>query len=763
MADLFRRLASFAEEFRWKDAASPSWWVNFVRRQLRLYTYIARETVKDRCLHRAAALTFTTLLSLVPLFVVAFSFFRGFQGFQGLEKRAQRAIFETLLAAPLMETGVGPTDWHAEEESFPPLPGEGTPPEELLDQADQMRRRSEAWRAARLYLEALRRGGAPNAVRSGLSSLYFGPQKSLERCFSDLNAELRTTYGEAVDLPASAEEPKPWKGYRHYVKASSLRDTLDYEPALDELKKAESHGYSISKTRLLMAEVHAGLARERRSADAYEEAANHFRTAARLTTDGLILGKGPAREEAARRLIEEHNEALRQLGQTFLALGERKLQLHEKMKTRGDRASAEVLEEAIDHLEEASRCMENSPEAHASLAEALWQKGEQEQARKHYQLAAQSSRTGAVRGFSVAVADYMRQLIERGSGAGLGVLGILFLIVTATSLLSTIENTLNGIWQVSEKRPFWIKFTAFCTLIWLGPAMIAAGIIIQEELGQKAAQTFLGVPGLEALFRLTATMGRYVLPLLTVWLVLVAIYKFLPHTTVRLGAACWGAFVGAVLIQIARPGFGLYVSHAIRYEKLYGSLGAFPIFLLWIWLLWVLVLFGAEVAFTVQNVGLLHFRERMHHLSGLLIDRYLAVRIMMYVAREFWRNGQPMPVDKLSDTLEIPPEEAANAASSLVKVGLLTPVGEERDKFHPARDLSRLSVMEVLNITDRFRAESRSPRPKDHPWEETLEEVFNASFDAQEQALDGMTFRDLMVRCEEAEKKSEETKRDAEH
>ena len=85
---MFRKLRERFEEIRWEEAASPSRWVKFVRGQVRLYFYIVRELVRNRCPQQAAALTFTTLLSLVPLLAVAFSFFRGFAAMEGLADRA---------------------------------------------------------------------------------------------------------------------------------------------------------------------------------------------------------------------------------------------------------------------------------------------------------------------------------------------------------------------------------------------------------------------------------------------------------------------------------------------------------------------------------------------------------------------------------------------------------------------------------------------------------------------------------------------------
>lgn len=758
---LLRNIRRLVEEIHWDEAASARWWVNLLRRQVRLYVYIARETVQDRCLRQAAALTFTTLLSLVPLFAVAFSVFRGFEAFEGLEHRAQRAIFETLLAAPMMGGGAERTDWGTPPEELPPLPPEDATPQEILERADKLPRQSSARQAARLYIEALRRGADPTSVRAALATLYFGPPETARRVVGQLPGELRQKYRTGADLPQQPETPRAWEGYRHYSEAVTLQDHLSYDQALDQLREAEAKGFPPSKTRLTAAQIRIVQAQKHKKNGEHEKAADLYERAAELSTDAVVLSRPADQNKFLRRTIDDHNGALRELGRVFLTLGKQQFEMYSKLHEASSEAASGPLEEAVELLKQSARLLEHSPEARGQLADALWTRGDTEEARKEYKLAAESSPTGAARGFSLAIADYIRRLVDRASSAGLGMLGVVFLIVAATSLFSTVEKTLNGIWQVSQRRPLWIKFTAFCTLIWLGPTMIAVSILFREKLGQQAAATFIGTPGLETLFRLTAALANYVLPLLTVWLVLLAIYKFIPHTRVHFGPAAWGAFVGALLVQIARPGFGLYVNNAIRYEKIYGSLGAIPIFLLWLWLLWVLVLFGAEVAFTVQNIGLLRFRERLHRLSGLFIDRYLAVRIMMYVAREFWRNGRPMTVDKLADILQMPPEEAADAADRLVKLDLLTPVGEEQDQFHPAHDLSRLTLMDVLSITDRFRWDSRSRRSEDSPWENKLEEIFDSAIEAQEDVLEGITFRDLMLSCEKAQKETEDQSEDS--
>ncbi|MFW6456851.1 MAG: hypothetical protein ACOC0A_01020, partial [Planctomycetota bacterium] len=448
MPDFVDKIRSLIEDAQWKDAANPSWWVNFLRHQARLYFYIARETVQDRCLRQAAALTFTSLLAIVPLLVVAFSFFRGFDAFEGLEKRAERAVFNTILSAPMVRGGAQRTDWDTSGTNLPSQPSDDVSADTLVEKADALPRRSRAYQAGRLYLEALDRGADPTDIRTGLASLYFGHRQVMQRFLGKVPKETIEHYESAASLPPEASDFEKWKGYKHYVNAISHQDQLNYQDALDELIKAESHHYPIAKTRLATAQTHAALANAKNEKQNWEAAANHYDKAMKLTTDGLVLGINKAIQDTIQRLIKLHNQTLRRYGQALLAMGQHRMELYDDMDTDKSEVRAEILQEITETLREATRYLEHSPEAHSALAEALWEKGDREAARDQYLKASQSTSTDAARGFSVAVADNLQQIVNRASSAGLGIISMLFLVLTATSLFSTTESTLNGIWQV---------------------------------------------------------------------------------------------------------------------------------------------------------------------------------------------------------------------------------------------------------------------------------------------------------------------------
>jgi len=742
---MFKWLLDMIEEVRWGEAADPSRWVKFVRRQVRLYFYILRELVRNRYPQQAAALTFTTLLSLVPLLAVAFSFFRGFAALEGVETRAQDAIFRTLLAGPLLERQ---THAASERELPPEDPARlaGMSAEQLLAEADRRPRSAAVGQTLRLYVRALNLGAEAPAVRRGMSTLRLSAVPDLRQVLAGMEGRAQERYLQAAGCGPPA---RPLRGAaleaaeEGFQSALRLRRSGLGEEALQAVLEAEARGYCSAATRQAVAEMHEARAAELDP----PEAVPQYRAALLAYCDSLVLATRLPREKMPSS-ASRHEAAVDALGRALADLGRRDAARYEALSDRTTPEAEQALQKAAQELSEAASLLVHSSEVRGELGKLYQTAGRSEEAARAYQVAFETSREVAARGISVAVVDHIRAFMEKVGRLEIGILGVVFLLVTATSLFNTIEKTLNQIWQVTERRPFWGKFTSFCTLIWLGPALIGTSIWAQERLGGYVVSRLGDLVVLGDLVRVAAAAGERLLPFLATWFVLVVLYKFLPYTRVKLSSVAWGAFLSALLVTAAKPLFGFYMLHAVRYEKIYGSLGAVPIFLLWVWLLWMIVLFGAEVAFAIQNIGLLQYRDKLHQLSRVFIDRHLAARTMMYVAREFWETGRPVAAQRLAEIMQITPEEASDGAVRLVRLGLLTPVGDERNEFHPARDLSRLRLSEVLSVTDRFRDESRSARPEDRVYEEKLEGAFRAAIRAQDDALHDMTFRDLLLECE---------------
>ena len=218
-----------------------------------------------------------------------------------------------------------------------------------------------------------------------------------------------------------------------------------------------------------------------------------------------------------------------------------------------------------------------------------------------------------------------------GNASRLTAVGVLVLLASALMMMASIEDRFNRIWRVPAPRKGSARFMLYWVALTLGPLLFVAGVAASSWV--YAQPLWRGVAGHGfAGFRLWALA-----PFLISWMALALLYQLVPNCRVRWRDAIVGGLIAAVLFELARKGFVLYVSHFGNYREIYGALAAVPIFLIWIYLSWVIVLLcailtSALTAFEYRHesellppgcefVGLLrvlgHFAEAQRAGSGL--------------------------------------------------------------------------------------------------------------------------------------------------
>lgn len=185
------------------------------------------------------------------------------------------------------------------------------------------------------------------------------------------------------------------------------------------------------------------------------------------------------------------------------------------------------------------------------------------------------------------VMGYLAQFA--GKASRLGLVGVAFLLVTALSLILTIDRTLNAIWRVPRQRPLAHRVLTYWALLTLGPLVLALSLALSSYLSSASRGLISAVPGflnpLLSLAQLALLCGAAA-----------ALFRFVPNTQVR-WAHAWagGIFVGLAL-ELCKAGLAAYLRAVPTYSAVYGAFASVPILLLWIYLAWLLVLFGAVIA-----------------------------------------------------------------------------------------------------------------------------------------------------------------------
>jgi membrane protein len=268
-------------------------------------------------------------------------------------------------------------------------------------------------------------------------------------------------------------------------------------------------------------------------------------------------------------------------------------------------------------------------------------------------------------------AELDRQLMEvvrsvsSLSFEAIGGVGLLLLIWAALGLLINFEHAANRIYGAPEGRSTLHRVVVYWALVTLGPLVL----FVILYFGQRAFEAAQGVsllgPLLAALAPFRSLGAGFVLLLLA--------YRLVPNTHVRLRPAFWGALVAAALWSLSRWGFGLYVGKALPYMKLYGALGLIPLFLFWLYLTWLIVLFGMELAFTLQAMKGRSFERVENRPDVSVANPQWLVPLMAAIARGFAR-GEPRSRQDLAEELELRLEWVAELADRLEREGLVLQV-----------------------------------------------------------------------------------------
>ena len=284
--------------------------------------------------------------------------------------------------------------------------------------------------------------------------------------------------------------------------------------------------------------------------------------------------------------------------------------------------------------------------------------------------------------------------INNTNVGGMGTAGMLTLIATALMLLSNVETSFNQVWGVKETRSLFRRFADFTSVLLLGPVFLFIAISMTSTLESQALVQMLmeqAVIGEIILFLFR------VLPYVAMWAAFVFLYIFMPNIKVRLPAALVGGIVGGTLWQLAQWGYVTFQVGVARYNAIYGTLAALPILMAWIYVSWVIVLFGAELAYVWQNLNVIR-QEMREQKVNFLSQEMVALTILATVSRIFERGETPWKMEQIVGRLGLPPRMARLMTDELVELGYLSAVlsPEEECSYQPARPPEKVRIDEIL-------------------------------------------------------------------
>ncbi|PTQ89286.1 YihY family inner membrane protein [Agitococcus lubricus] len=187
----------------------------------------------------------------------------------------------------------------------------------------------------------------------------------------------------------------------------------------------------------------------------------------------------------------------------------------------------------------------------------------------------------------VKIQNYLSEFATQASN--LTIVGVFMLFITALMMLMTIEKAFNEIWKVKQPRQSLIGFLRYWAVLSLGPFLLGAAFTVSSYITSlrilSDAEQIVG----------TVFPGLQLIPMLFTGLAFSLLYIAVPNCRVPVKAGFSAGFFAAVLFEVAKNGFTLFVGHFSSYQLIYGAFAAFPLFLLWVYLSWMIILLGVEV------------------------------------------------------------------------------------------------------------------------------------------------------------------------
>ncbi|MFZ0484068.1 MAG: YihY/virulence factor BrkB family protein [Desulfobacterales bacterium] len=299
------------------------------------------------------------------------------------------------------------------------------------------------------------------------------------------------------------------------------------------------------------------------------------------------------------------------------------------------------------------------------------------------------------------VVAFARSLLENTKGGMIASIGVLFLLWTVIKLLSQIERSFNNIWAVKYHRTYGRKFSDYLSIMLISPILFilssSATVFITTQITvitQKVELIGMFSPVIFFMLKF--------IPYGLIWILFIFIYILMPNTKVNFSSGLIAGVIAGTIYQIAQWVYITFQVGMARYNAIYGSFAALPLFLIWIQLSWLIVLFGAEISYAHQYVDTYDFEPDRRFISPAF-KKLLSLQISRLVISTFLKAESPLSAINISKTLEIPIRLTQQILFELVEAGILSDTEDKKNEkvsYQPARDINAITIKSVIEALE---------------------------------------------------------------
>ncbi|MFC1759559.1 YhjD/YihY/BrkB family envelope integrity protein [Planctomycetota bacterium] len=333
-------------------------------------------------------------------------------------------------------------------------------------------------------------------------------------------------------------------------------------------------------------------------------------------------------------------------------------------------------------------------------------------------------------GADVTLAAWLERLTGQLANVNLsaiGGVGLAVIVCASIGLMVTIENSFNTIYRAPGGRAWVRRVPLYWFVLTVSPVLVALASYVDVHFNNWIASV--------ATWQWLLATARVLWSLSIVWLLMFAVYTIVPNSTIAIRPALAGSFVAATLLFVGKHTLGAYLGSAFSINQLYGSLGLVPLFMAWVFLMWLGILFGLQVSATLQ---MLHGRslEEMDHKDSRvgMVDPVAVLTIMEIVGRRF-AEGQPVALRQIAEIVSVPESVVAKIVECLTREGWLHRIEGPETAFSLAKPPEQMNASEFIELGYQMLDDGGSQH---------LSAMVRQLRDAQRRAADGATLATLL-------------------
>jgi membrane protein len=345
----------------------------------------------------------------------------------------------------------------------------------------------------------------------------------------------------------------------------------------------------------------------------------------------------------------------------------------------------------------------------------------------------------------VEITDQVMTLVNNVNGSVLGGIGLAFFVYIAISMVQKIEESFNYVWYVTKPRSFATRFVEYSAVLIVGTLAITLALRTIASFGEEDLVVSIQENTvLSPIVSLVSSLTPYA----AIIAIFTFLYRFMPNTNVKFSSALVGGCAGGFLWVTTSMVFGAFLANSADRQAIYASFAIAITTLLWLYLNWLILLIGSQLAFYFQNPAYMRIGRRDPRLSNAMRER-LALNIMLLVGAAFRDPAKSIDLRSVSETLRIPSITVAPIVLGLEKNGLLTTA--ENEELLPAREMARITLNDILDVV---RVDGETGSHRDPRWSSTITSLGQTIDEAVGATLADKSLSQLLDDSEAPEKPS---------